>query len=333
MKSFLGTLGFAIVGLMTFRLVYGSWPPTEGEFAQWLRADSRARWALAAGTLAGVIGLIIGRVFALALRPQDNRIIEANACVKSALVHHRERRTQEAIDSFRRAITLYDDAARPIDAAPAYASLGKVYFDIGELNLAEENLKTASRLYDKRRDGRQAKETIERLFNLIAERRRPADDSGTYHDSRHGFSFCIPSGWLKQKMDPQFVRSGGRVAISHKTHAATLNVSAGPLDRPEWSLPEVRVVAAQDMLLKAPGLVGRVDVKTLAPISGEENVVIAEYHTRATVAGVKRQRNNGLVSILHDGTEFVIQWSAEADFETQVRDMIASFELPTVQRA
>ena len=288
------------------------------------------------GMLVGLIGLFIGRKLAPAFHAQDPKTVEAAACVKRALNHHQERRIEEAISEFKRGVSLYKDAARSNDAAPAYASLGKIYFDIGELNLAEENLKTASTLYERRRDGREHNEAIdaiEVLFALIAERRRLVDDSGVYHDSRYSFSFCIPPGWLKQKLVPEFVNSGGRAAISHKTHAATFNISAGALDRPEWSFPEVRVVAAQDLLLKTTGLVGGVNVKTLVPVSGEENVVIAEYYTRATMAGVERRRNNGLVSILHNGVEFVVQWSAEAEYEGQVRDMLESFKFTPVQRA
>jgi uncharacterized membrane protein YeaQ/YmgE (transglycosylase-associated protein family) len=61
MKGICGILGSWIFAMLTFRLVYGAWPPFEGNLGEWLSSDSRARWALLAGFVFGVIGAVVGR--------------------------------------------------------------------------------------------------------------------------------------------------------------------------------------------------------------------------------------------------------------------------------
>ena len=63
------------------------------------------------------------------------------------------------------------------------------------------------------------------------------------------------------------------------------------------------------------------------PIGGEANVVIVEYATQALVGGQMRQRKNGLVSVVHNGLEYTLQWSAEREYEDQARAIIQSFTL------
>lgn len=60
-KDLLGPLGFVVAAMVAFRLVYGAWPPLEGELGPWLASDSRAVWAMGAGIVAGCAGLVIGR--------------------------------------------------------------------------------------------------------------------------------------------------------------------------------------------------------------------------------------------------------------------------------
>jgi hypothetical protein len=88
---------------------------------------------------------------------------------------------------------------------------------------------------------------------------------------------------------------------------------------------ERRAVAAKEFLHQLRDRVGRIHVQTFVPISGEENVVVAEFGTRVNVRGALQQRKNGFVSILHNGIEYTIQWSAEAEYEEQVRQIVASF--------
>ena len=63
------------------------------------------------------------------------------------------------------------------------------------------------------------------------------------------------------------------------------------------------------------------------PIGGEANVVIVEYATQAPVGGQMRQRKNGLISVVHSGLEYTLKWSAEQEYENQVRAIIQSFTL------
>lgn len=63
-----------------------------------------------------------------------------------------------------------------------------------------------------------------------------------------------------------------------------------------------------------PSRIGPVAVIDHTPIGGEANVVIVEYETQATVGGSLKQRKNGLISIVHNGIEYTLQWSAEQDY-------------------
>jgi cytochrome b len=63
MKEIGGTIGFVIFGLLTFRYYYGAWPPTEGDFNQWLTSDPSAGWAMVAAVVGGMVGAIVVRLF------------------------------------------------------------------------------------------------------------------------------------------------------------------------------------------------------------------------------------------------------------------------------
>lgn len=233
MKDFFGTLGFFVAGLITFRLSYGAWPPTQGNFGKWLSSDSKARWAMLAGLVVGMVGAVIGRAFSGMLNVQNNSITAAS------------------------------------------------------------------------------------------------NTPSTYIDTKYPFSFLIPPGWLKQKLVQQFSSTGGRVAISHQTHAATLNVSAGTPDRPEWSSREERARAVKEYVQKMPKRIGTFEVRTSDTVAGQRNVVAAEYETETNVRGVRSRRRNGFVSIIHRDLEYTLQWSAEDKLEDQTRKILDSFTFTT----
>jgi tetratricopeptide (TPR) repeat protein len=142
MRDFFGTLTF-IAGTGTFRIIYGQWPPTSGRFGQWLLSDGKARWAILAGMLVGMVATSIVRGLTGTLRPADPRLEEALQCLQLGMTYHQDRRIEEATHMFQRAIALYTECGRAADAAPAYASLGKLYFDTGALDLAEQQLMEA----------------------------------------------------------------------------------------------------------------------------------------------------------------------------------------------
>lgn len=102
MRDLFGTIGFFLTALATFRLVYGSWPPHEGSLFAWLAADARARWALGASLVTGMIGATIGR--RLLRLERDGRILEAKENARRGLVFHNSRQMPEAIEMFTRAI-------------------------------------------------------------------------------------------------------------------------------------------------------------------------------------------------------------------------------------
>jgi hypothetical protein len=61
-------------------------------------------------------------------------------------------------------------------------------------------------------------------------------------------------------------------------------------------------------------------------VGGEPNTVYAQYETETEIRGVRRKRQDGLISIIHNGLEYAIQWSAEHDIEEQVKYIIDSFK-------
>jgi tetratricopeptide (TPR) repeat protein len=325
MKALWGTFGFYVAGVLTFRLVYGAWPPHEGHFGQWLIADSKAQLALAVGMLAGMVGAMFARALSRTFNRDSGNNHEASGLTRRGLMLHEQRRIEEARHAFERAIEIYNEAGQPGAAAPVYGCLAKLLFDIGELDTAETALNRARELYSNRFDAQEAIRHIDALADLISERRQPLSGPIPYTDGEYHFSFVIAAGWLKQKQVHQFASTGGRIAVSHSTHAATLNISVGPPDRPEWSSKEARARDAKEYVRKIPRRIGGLDVRTSDSFDGEENAVAVEYEIEADVRGERRQRRAGFISVIHRDIEYVVQWSAERDLEPDVRQMISSF--------
>lgn len=242
------------------------------------------------------------------------------------LLYHCQGKIDEAANMFKKAIGIYSGIGRINDLAPIYGSLGKLYFDEGNLSSAEEALNEALAIYSRRRDAQVAIQTTATLLDLISERKQNSDTPSTYKDTTHGFSFVIPAGWLRQRSVRQFANTGGQIAISHKKHRATLNVSVGPLDRPEWKRKNARVSAVRNYLKKVPERIGVVEVHTSDSFAGESNTISAEYETEVDVDGVSRRRRNGFISIIHNGLEYAMQWSAESDYEEHIKGIIGSFK-------
>lgn len=250
----------------------------------------------------------------------------AHVCSSLGFLYHRQMRIQEAISMFSTAIKIFTDHHRINESAPIYASLGKVYFDNGDLQLAEDALNKALAIYSSRTAAQEAINTTTALLDLISERRQVADQPSKYVNVEYGFSFTIPSEWLKQRLVNQFSGTGGQVAVSHRSHKATFNVSVGPPDRPELRSKEARAKAVKDYLTQVPGRIGSVAVTTSAAVGRESNTVSAEYETETDIRGVTKRRQDGLISIIHNGLEYALQWSAERDLEKQVKVIIDSFK-------
>ncbi|MBN2019754.1 MAG: tetratricopeptide repeat protein [Sedimentisphaerales bacterium] len=269
------------------------------------------------------------RTRAVSVDEYEKTALSAIGCANLGLHYHRKKKIKNAIEMFKQAIDIYTDLGQINDTAPVYGSLGKLYFDNGDLDLAEDNLQQALRIYRRCSHAQEAIATITPLLDLIAERRQRCDEPKAYTNAEYCFSFIIPADWLKQRLAQEFTTTGGQIAISHKTHRATFNVSVGPPDRPEWIAKEARTAAVREFLAHAPGRIGHVEITTSVAVGGEPNTVAAEYETETKIRSVRRRLRNGLISIIHIELEYALQWSAERDLEGQVKGIIDSFKFET----
>jgi len=329
MKDIFGIIGFLITSLVTFRLVYGSWPPTTGNFIQWVSSDSKVLWAMAAAVIVGMLGTLISRALVSVMNKQQGKLGKASEYARRGFRYHKQRKMVEAIDMFKRSIEIYNDLQRINDSAPIYGLLGKVYFDNGDLDLAEDSLKQALKIYTRRSNAQEAIDTTDALLQLIAERKQNTNSATEYKNIEYDFSFTIHSGWLKQKLVQDFFRSGGQVAISHKSHKATFNVSVGEPARKEWITKGVRADAVRTFLAQTPGRIGAVGVTTTKQIGSESNTVCAEYMVQQNINGVPIKRKSGFISIIRNGIEYTFQWSAVREYEDQVKMIIATIRFGT----
>ena len=212
MRDFLGTLTFFIAGTSTFRMIYGQWPPTSGNFGQWLVSNGKGRWAILAGMLVGIVATSIVRGLTGTFHAADPRLEEASHCLQLGMTHHQERRIEEAKQMFERAIAVYhqcgQECGQAADAAPAYASLGKLYFDTGALDLAEQQLIEARMRFEQQMGARDAVARIDSLLQLIAEHRQASSADTHYADALFHFSLTIPPGWVKQSLVGAFAQTG-----------------------------------------------------------------------------------------------------------------------------
>jgi tetratricopeptide (TPR) repeat protein len=245
------------------------------------------------------------------------------------LLYHCQNRTTEAAERLNSAISIYRNLGRVDDLAPVYASLGKLYYDTGDMTAAEQALNEALAIYSRRSVSGEAMEATARLLDRVAERRQDCDKPSTYTDTENSLSLIIPADWLKQRSVQDFSDAGGQIAISHKTHRATFTVSVGPPDKPEWIAQEARATAVREYLAHVPGRVSDAAVTTFRSVGGEQNTVWAEYQTESTICGATRRQQAGLISIVHHGLEYALQWSAEPDLEQQAKAIVDSFTFET----
>jgi tetratricopeptide (TPR) repeat protein len=85
-------------------------------------------------------------------------------------LYHRQLRFDEAIDMFNRALADFTASGHTGETAPILASLGKLYFDAGDLVRAEDNLRKALALYEHRPDAGEARQILHDLLNAISSR-------------------------------------------------------------------------------------------------------------------------------------------------------------------
>ena len=150
-------------------------------------------------------------------------------------------------------------------------------------------------------------------------------DDTDYVDPEFHFTLRIPGGWRQAALVPRFRSTGGRLALT-ASNGAVFNVSCGAPDPAMPSDKIARVERAREFLAQSvPAVVGPPLRDVTTPISGEMNVARAEI---STVQGF-----HGLISILHEGIEYVLQYGGNERTRSQVEMLIASFCLPrTVRR-
>ena len=148
-----------------------------------------------------------------------------------------------------------------------------------------------------------------------------------YRDKKFRFTVDIPDGWVKQGAIFGFFLTGGRAAFAHKSRGATVNVSVGELDRPEWQDQQRRAEGVTDFLMRAPHQIGQVRIRTDHEVAEEPNTVWAEFIETASIAGgATSEHKAGFIAAVHGGSEYVIQWSAQPEFENETQLIIESFK-------
>jgi hypothetical protein len=247
-------------------------------------------------------------------------------------LYHQQRRFPEAAEKLKAAIRIFSDLRSTQDLALCKGSLGKLYFDAGDMDAASNALKEAVADFSRLPETREAMETTLRLLDLINERGQSAagdaDGERLYTNEQYEFRFLIPHGWLEQRLVPGFAETGGQVAISHTAHRATFNVSVGPPGRPEWVAKEARAKALSRYLRGVSGRVGAIVMDSSLVVGGEPNTVAGEYDLESGGGGPLLRRRAGLISIVRpNGVEYTLQWSAMPELVSEVKRIIASFEV------
>lgn len=158
------------------------------------------------------------------------------------------------------------------------------------------------------------------LKKLFGPRSDNFEDPSVYVDPNFGFSIRIPSGWRRTSMVWSFRATGGCVALA-LPRQATLNISCGAPDPQTPTDKLARAEAAVAFLAKSVGrTVGPPLRDVVTSISGQDNVARSEV---STADGL-----HGLISIIHNDIEYVLQYHATEESRDRVESLIRSFRLP-----
>ena len=158
------------------------------------------------------------------------------------------------------------------------------------------------------------------FFRRLLGLEQDAPWDGRCHASEFGFDLQVPERWRRTRLVPAFRATGGRLALA-SPDGALFNVSCGPLDLGTSPDKVVRAEQARDFLVRAvPGALppGLRDV--LSPVSGLTNTARAEV---ATPGGF-----HGLISLLHEGMEFTIQYKGNERTRADIEMLITYFHVP-----
>ena len=140
-----------------------------------------------------------------------------------------------------------------------------------------------------------------------------------YRDLKYGYFFEVPNNWRKLRLSERFINTGGRIAFGSVDGQASLNVSAGKLDRIEWEDANIRKKAMIEFLRTSPFKVEYFEEIQNIKLGGEENTIGFIYFTKQWIGGI--------ISSYHNGIEYVIQWQDTLDhkYEQIINGIISSF--------
>jgi len=125
-------------------------------------------------TIVSLIYTIIQNNITRSVNAVDYEKTELNAIRYANLgfCYHKKRQILKAIDMFKQAICIYTHLDLIKETAPIYGSIGKAYFDNGNLDHAKEALNKAKNLYEKYQHDLLALKTTISLLNLLNERKQ-----------------------------------------------------------------------------------------------------------------------------------------------------------------
>ncbi len=135
-----------------------------------------------------------------------------------------------------------------------------------------------------------------------------------HKDADAGFVLTIPSTWHATLPQREFAASEGHLSIAHNSNPATLNVRVGALEKPEHESQTVRLDLLHHWTQKAGFTRLQLDMN---PFAGEVNAIKGRWLEGNQVAG--------LISAVHEGREYVIQWRTGMHYSDLPEIIIASF--------
>jgi hypothetical protein len=152
---------------------------------------------------------------------------------------------------------------------------------------------------------------------------RAANNYGEYRywNATYGFRLTIERGWIQESLGVDFARTGGQIAVRRTQGVGSLNVSAGPLERPEWVDCRVRETALERFVKEMRPAVEHLQKRPVAEVSETTNTVCFSF--QKPISGVSA----GILSCVHNGVEVVLQWQATAEAITEAERLVASFRV------
>lgn len=148
----------------------------------------------------------------------------------------------------------------------------------------------------------------------------------SYSNDRFGFSLYVPPGWTRRPMQDQFKKAGGQLVIwspQEQPDKANLNVAVGPPEDQQMLNKGNRANKLRSLV----GPTGQID--TALQVSGESNCVRADWSEVKSVFGKQFPAETGLLSVIHNDLEYVIQWTSSPRRMRDVNGIISSLSFRT----